>query len=256
MAEVKVLILRAAGTNCEMETAYAFEQAGGKVDIRHINYIKDNKNLISDYNIISIPGGFTYGDDISAGMIFAMQFNLYLQDEIKNFVEKGGVILGICNGFQVLVKSGILPDMDFNQKVSLVFNTAGKFIDRWVYLKVENKNNIFFKDLPDIIMLPIAHAEGRFIGDKEIIENIENNNQAVLKYVDEKGSYSSYPYNPNGSINNIAGITDKTGRVFGLMPHPERFIFKEQSPEWLNNRDKVTPFGKKIFENAINYFKK
>ncbi len=251
----KVLILRAAGTNCDLETGYAFESAGGEVDIHHLNHIKEYKNLIDDYKIICIPGGFTYGDDIAAGTIFSMQIELFLKDRLKAFVENGGLILGICNGFQVLVKSGMLPDFDFQQKVSLVFNDSGNFEDRWVYLKVENKNNLFFAGLPDIIVLPVAHAEGKFVGDEEVIKSIENNNQVAVRYVDSTGNKAGYPFNPNGAVNDIAGITDKTGRVFGLMPHPERFMFKEQSPEWLADDKEIFPFGKKIFENAVNYFK-
>ncbi len=251
----KVLILRAAGTNCDVETGYAFESAGATADIQHLNHMKEKKNLINDYKIICIPGGFTYGDDIAAGTIFSMQINLFLKDEFQNFVEKGGLIIGICNGFQVLVKSGMLPDFDFQQKVSLVFNDSGNFEDRWVFLKVENKDNLFFANLPDRIMLPVAHAEGKFVGDREIIESIENNKQVVLRYITPEGGKPDYPFNPNGSVNDIAGITDKTGRVFGLMPHPERFMFKEQSPEWLAGNDEIIPFGMKIFENAVNYFK-
>ncbi len=258
---VKTLILRTAGTNCDLETKLAFEIAGAKSYLWHINRVKQNPAGLKEFNILCFPGGFTYGDDISAGKILANQIKFWLKNEISAFLNKGGIILGICNGFQVLVKAGILPDCGFRQKISLLANTSGKFEDRWVYLEINrdkiNKTacNIWLKGLPETICLPIAHAEGRFYAEKEQIKQLQENRQIIFRYSDKTGKVKeSYPFNPNGSMYNIAGITDLTGRVLGLMPHPERYLFKEHIPFWQKERN-IIPFGRKIFENAVNYFK-
>jgi phosphoribosylformylglycinamidine synthase len=251
MAKLKVLIIRVAGTNCDKETEFAFSSLGADTFLWHLNQLKGKKNL-DDFQIICIPGGFSYGDNLGAGKIFSLELILWFKESLKRFIEKGGFILGICNGFQVLVKSGILPNLDFKQKITLTQNTSAKFEDRWVYLKIE-KPLIWFKDLPPIINLPVAHAEGRFLCEKEVLEEIEKKGLVALRYVDKEGKIAGYPFNPNGSLNNIAGICDESGRILGLMPHPERFIFFHQYPFW--QKEKVFCFGKKIFENVIEYFK-
>jgi phosphoribosylformylglycinamidine synthase len=156
-----------------------------------------------------------------------------------------------------LVKTGILPDLGFRQKVTLTSNDSGRFEDRWTYLKITNHQlpiaNVWLKGLPEVINLPVAHGEGKFYAEKDILDKIEKNGQVALKYVDKEGKLAGYPFNPNGSLNNIAGITDSTGRVFGLMPHPERFIFKHQWPHW--KEEKNYPFGLKIFKNGVSHFK-
>ncbi len=253
--KIKVLIIRTAGTNCDLETAYAFELAGAKCERIYIDAV--NKNRLLDYKILVLPGGFTYGDDISAGKIFANEIKYKLKDAILEFIEKGNLILGICNGFQVLVKAGILPgfrDYFTEQSVSLITNDSERFEDRWSNLKVYEERSIFTKGINNIISLPVAHAEGKFVvKNKAILKKIEK--QIVFQYVDEKGRLAGYPYNPNGSILNIAGIADKTGRVLGLMPHPERHISYLQHP--LHTRKSMNEKGDgfKIFENGVNYFK-
>lgn len=253
--KIKVLIIRTAGTNCDLETAYAFELAGAKCERIYIDAV--NKNRLLDYKILVLPGGFTYGDDISAGKIFANEIKYKLKEAILEFIEKGNLILGICNGFQVLVKAGILPgfeDYFTEQSVSLITNDSERFEDRWSDLKVYEKRSVFTKGINNIISLPVAHAEGKFVvKNKTILKKIEK--QIVLQYVDEKGRLAGYPYNPNGSILNIAGIADKTGRVLGLMPHPERHISYLQHP--LHTRKSMNEKGDgfKIFENGVNYFK-
>jgi phosphoribosylformylglycinamidine synthase len=247
----KVLVIRTAGTNCDKETKFAFEISGAEAYLYHLNYVKNKKNLL-EFQVICIPGGFSYGDDLGAGKIFSLELLLWFKESIMKFIDRGGLILGICNGFQVLVKTGILPDLDFTQKVTLTFNDSGRFEDRWVYLRLQN-SKIWFKDLPQIITLPVAHAEGRFFCNEGILDKIEKEKQVALRYVNKNGDPDSYPFNPNGSLNAIAGITDKSGRILGLMPHPERFIFKHQYPFW--KEDDVFPWGRKIFENAIAYFK-
>ena len=253
----KVLIVRTAGTNCDKETEFAFMRAGAIASLAHINLIKQKKDL-SQYQIICLPGGFSYGDDLGAGKILSLEFICWLKDSVVDFIAKGGLIIGICNGFQVLVKTGILPDLDFQQKVTLTTNDSARFEDRWVYLKVEPKS-IWLKNLPPIINLPVAHGEGKFYANNNILDKISNNGQIVLRYCDNQGVLAGYPFNPNGSLDNIAGITDSSGKILGLMPHPERCIFGHHLPFWtktlpLTDSKNIT-FGSYFFENAVNYFK-
>jgi len=251
----KVLIFRTAGTNCEVETEFAFRLAGAHTELSHINSIKKKRTQM-DYQIICFPGGFSYGDDLGAGKIFSFELSLWFKDALLEFINKGGLIIGICNGFQVMVKAGILPDADFNQSVTLTQNTSRRFEDRWVYLKLPPDSSaagIWFKDLPPVIQLPVAHAEGRFYAPEDVLKRLNDDNQIALYYADSKGELSGYPFNPNGSCNNIAGITDKSGRIIGLMPHPERFVFKHHHPLW-KEKD-IFPWGLKIIENAVKYFR-
>jgi len=247
----KVLVLRTAGTNCDKESAYAFETAGAQVELRHINYLKQHRSF-ADYQIICFPGGFSYGDNLGAGKILALELDLWLKDSLKAFAAKGGLAIGICNGFQIMVKTGLLPDVDFKQKVTLTDNDSARFEARWVYLKVSGKS-VWLKGLPPVISLPIAHGEGKFYADKYILDKIEADSSVVLRYVDADGKSGVYPVNPNGALNSIAGITDSTGRIFGLMPHPERFMFKEQWPYFRTKE--MVPYGAQIFKNAVEYFK-
>lgn len=258
MRKVKVCVLRTAGTNCDRETAFAFSKVGAKVELIHINRLIEGRKNLLDYDILAIPGGFTYGDDISAGKILANELRFKLIDKIKKFIQEQRLIIGICNGFQVLVKAGILPgNKDFIQEASLITNDSAKFEDRWVYLKVQsskikNQKCIWTKDLPEIIYLPVAHAEGKFVvKNRSVLTRLKNNSQIVLQYCDKKGRLLGYPYNPNGSIDNIAGICDETGRIFGLMPHPERHIDFLQHPNWQKNG-----IGLQIFRNGVEYVRK
>ena len=250
-----VLVVRAAGTNCDVETAYAFAVAGGDAERVYVDEIKNTD--ISKYQIIAVPGGFTYGDDIAAGKILANEIKYMLQDKFTDFIQKDKLIIGICNGFQVLVKAGILPAFDNyfeEQSVSLVANDSERFEDRWVYLKINCERSVFTKNSKLIITLPVAHAEGKFVvKDEAIARRIERH--IVFQYVDKEGNEAGYPCNPNGSFMNIAGITDPSGRVLGLMPHPERHISYLQHPH--HTRDKVDEPGDGfyIFKNAVDYFK-
>ena len=254
---VKALVIRTAGTNCDAETVKALELAGAKVTLEHINQLKKHPDL-SGFNILAIPGGFSYGDDIAAGKVFSLEIKLNFKEEIKKFVEKGGLVIGICNGFQVLVKTGLLPDCDFEQKVSLTYNDCGKFQDRHVNMLVQKSSTgaeIWFKGLPSIVDMPMAHGEGKFYGDYQIINRLDQEGQIAFKYCDEIGlTGAPFPANPNGSIDDIAGIFDKTGQILGLMPHPERIMFKEQSLNWQDKE--ITPWGLQIFKNAVAYCSK
>lgn len=252
--KVKVIILRVAGTNCDFETEWAFNLAGADVERVHINQIIRGEKKLIDYQILVIPGGFSYGDDIGAGKVLANQIKLKLWDEIEKFIYEKKVILGICNGFQVLVKSGILP-FNSQQVTTLEWNDSGKFEDRWVYLRVEKNISPFFDDLPNIIRMPVAHAEGKFFPKNiEILKKIENNKQVLLRYCDKNGNLAGYPYNPNGSIGNIAGICDKEGLIIGMMPHPERCILKYYYPDFLKIKEEEFTPSFKIFKNMVKYF--
>jgi phosphoribosylformylglycinamidine synthase len=224
----------------------------------HINrLISQDKNL-DDYQILAIPGGFTYGDDIAAGKILANELRYNFADVLRKFIACGKLIIGICNGFQVLVKSGLLPgNENFRQTASLIINDSGKFEDRWVYLKKFKNKCVWTKNLPEIIYLPVAHGEGKFVTqDKKTLDRLRKNNQVVFQYCDGKGRTAGYPYNPNGSVDDIASICDETGRVLGLMPHPERHIDFSQHPHWTEMRNKKQGDGLEIIRNGVGYAKK
>ncbi|MCU0651512.1 MAG: phosphoribosylformylglycinamidine synthase I [Candidatus Omnitrophica bacterium] len=255
----KVCVLRTAGTNCDKETAFAFVQAGADAELVHINKFIQRERNFSDYEILAIPGGFSYGDDVAAGKILANELRTKLIDDLRQFIQDGKLIIGICNGFQILVKSGLLPGNDmFEQEVSLVINDSGKFEDRWVYLKskkskVNSQKCVWTKHLPEVIYLPVAHGEGKFIvQDETILKKLKDNNEVVFQYCDEAGKLAGYPDNPNGSLENIAGITDQTGRILGLMPHPERHISVLQHPRWMGKKEGD---GLRIFKNGVDYIR-
>jgi len=249
---VRTLILRAPGTNCDVETAFAFQQAGALVDLVHVNQLINRERYLSDYQIMVIPGGFTYGDDIAAGKILANELRLKLGEDIRSFVEGGGLVLGICNGFQVLVKAGILPELssDGSPLLTLSENDSGKFECRWVHLGVNEESPCIFTRGMDNIYLPVAHAEGKVVANPEVLPKLN----VVLYYTDEFGNNKAgYPHNPNGSIDNIAGICDASGRVFALMPHPERYIRGTQHPQWTRYGAGEYGDGFRIFLNAVEW---
>ena len=265
---VKVIVVRTAGTNCNEETAFAFSRLGAHVEQVHINALISGTPKLSDYHILVLPGGFSYGDDIASGRILANELRLKLADDIKQFIREGKLIIGICNGLQILVKAGIWPGLGWSscrtlagarnigQEATLFYNDSAKFEARWVHLKVESRC-VWTRGLPGQIYLPVAHAEGKFIPrDKKVLDALGSNGQIVLRYCTSDGSKPSYPDNPNGSMDDIAGITDTTGRVFGLMPHPERHFLFEQHPYWtrLTKKSELGD-GAQIFENGINYVK-
>jgi phosphoribosylformylglycinamidine synthase len=252
MSKVRTLILRAPGTNCDAETAFAFQQAGATTFLVHVGELIRHKKRLCDYQIMVIPGGFTYGDDISAGKVLANELRLKLGEDVERFMDKGGLILGICNGLQVLVKAEILPGQlrTSQPMLTLIANDSGKFECRWVYLSVNKESQcVFTKDI-ELLYLPVAHAEGKVVADSTVLTQLN----VVLYYTDENGSREvGYPNNPNGSIANIAGICDATGRVFALMPHPERFIRDTQHPQWTRQKPRKYDDGFQIFLNAVKW---
>ena len=251
MAKPKVLILRTAGTNCDYETDYAFQLAGASTSLIHINQLINNQVCLTDYHIMAIPGGFSYGDDIAAGILLANELKFKLIDKVTEFVDRGGLILGICNGFQVLVRSGLLPRINSqhnNQQATLAMNTSTKFECRWVNLQTDKNISVFTKGLKNKLYLPVAHAEGRFIASDTILDQLEANGQIVFRYV-----LPGYPHNPNGSHRNIAGVCDPTGRILGMMPHPERYLIRHNHPRWTRENLPEEGDGLAIFRNAVDY---
>ena len=254
VTKVKALILRAPGTNCDVETAFAFKQAGAQADLVHVGELINHLTSLSNYQIMVIPGGFTYGDDISAGRILANELRLKLRDEIKIFVDDGRLILGICNGFQALVKAGMLPESrnENAQPLTIAGNDSGKFECRWIYLQTNKTSPCVFTKGIDLMYLPVAHGEGKVVVESGVLEGLN----VALHYADEAGNIQAdYPCNPNGSVNNIAGICDSTGRIFALMPHPERFIHWTQHPRWTREPRRDYGDGFRIFLNAVEWAK-
>lgn len=251
----RVLVLRAPGTNCDEESAFAFERAGGRSERVHLNRWLESPQLAENYQILCLPGGFSYGDDLGSGRIFGNQLRHHLSDSLAAFREAGKLILGICNGFQILIKSGLLDSDDADGPgATLTWNQSGRFIDRWVHLRVASGRSPFLAGI-ERLYLPIAHAEGQFVGrDEATLDQLEASGQLALRYCNE-GSQSTTPFNPNGAARDVAGMCDRTGRVFGLMPHPERFIDRTQHPQWT----RLAPFdvgdGLQLFRNAVGYFR-
>jgi phosphoribosylformylglycinamidine synthase len=255
MTKPGVLILRTAGTNCDRETVAIFRRAGAEVDLLHLNRVLAKPELLFSYRILVLPGGFTYGDDLGAGTIFASRLRNVLRDPVLEFVNGGGLVLGICNGFQILVKTGLLPGLDGPEsegEATLTFNDSFRFEDRWVHLEAVSDLSPFVRR-GDRIYCPAAHGEGKFVpGTDQILDRLERNGQVVFRYVGPEGEADPpYPANPNGSVNAIAGICDPTGRILGLMPHPERHLEATLHPRWTREGLKREGGGLPFFRNAV-----
>jgi phosphoribosylformylglycinamidine synthase subunit PurQ / glutaminase len=255
MAVPRILILRAPGANCDGETQFAFERAGGLPERIHVNRLREEPGILQRFQILVVPGGFTYGDDVAAGKILANQLAHYLSDALHRFRARDKLILGVCNGFQVLLKAGLLvPPDDDGPVATLTNNAGGRFEDRWIYLQANAERCPFLKGC-DRLHLPVAHGEGNFLcREPWILKGLEQTGQVVLRYVDEQGQPGPYPINPNGSQGAVAGICDATGRVLGLMPHPERHVLPTQHPRWTRNGLAKEGDGLKLFRNAVEFF--
>lgn len=252
MSKVRALVLRAPGTNCDAETAFAFQQAGAAASMLHINQLIRGEQQLSDYQILAIPGGFTYGDDISGGKVLANELRLGLGEKVLRFIEDGRLILGICNGFQVLAKAGILPRVGNGDlpRLTLAANDSGEFECRWVHLSVNKESPCIFTRGMESLYLPVAHGEGKVVVEPDVQAELD----VALYYTDEYGNRDAgYPHNPNGSARNIAGICDSSGRVFALMPHPERHIRGTQHPQWTRLGAREHGDGFQIFLNAVKW---
>ncbi len=258
---VNVIVLRTAGTNCNEETAYAFQYFGARVEQVHINDLTSGKQKLKNYHILALPGGFSYGDDIASGKILANELRLSLGQDLCQFIKEGKLVIGICNGFQILAKAGFLPrtpsqgDLkDLKQQVTLTYNDSGRFEDRWIHLRPEGRC-VWTQGIDGVIYLPVAHGEGKFVPrDQNLLANLRKSGQIVFRYCTSDGKKPIYPENPNGSMDDVAGICDPTGRVFGLMPHPERHFRVIQHPFW-TRLEKIDGLGDgaRIFENGIHY---
>ncbi len=255
----RTLILRTAGTNCDLETAHAFARAGSEPVFMHLNRLLENDAVLGDFQILAIPGGFSYGDDIAAGRIFANQIVHHLGDAVREFIAAGKPVIGVCTGFQVLVKAGLLPGTIAGrdgQSCTLAGNVSGRFIGRWVHLAARGAKCIWTAGI-GTIELPVAHGEGRFVpADENVRRALWENEQVTLVYANPDGSPAGgeFPANPNGSVDDIAGICDPSGLVFGLMPHPERFVDPVQHPAWTSRNAKFsTGAGLAVFENAVHF---
>jgi phosphoribosylformylglycinamidine synthase len=258
MAKPKALILRTAGTNCDIESAYAAEMAGFEPERVHVNRVASGEVKLDDYHFLFIPGGFSYGDDVAAGKIMALELHRRFGDALLRFEEQGKPAIGVCNGFQVLIKTGLMP-FHFNRpddmRATLVGNDSGKYEDRWVHLATEpNTVCIFTRGMKPRIELPVAHAEGKFLVDSAAdMRELEENGQVVLRYVSKNGGEPVYPEDPNGSMGHIAGVCNRRGTIFGLMPHPERFLFRINHPRWTREDLPEEGDGAAFFRNACEY---
>lgn len=265
----RALILRAPGTNCDVESAFAFERAGAQAERLHINRLLEKPSLLAEFQILCLPGGFSYGDDLGAGRILGNQIRHHLFDWLHEFKAAGKLVLGVCNGFQILTKSGILLESTspvaasgaapqaLSPPATLTMNASGKFEDRWVRLRVASSKCVFFAGI-ETMYLPVAHAEGRFVvRDADVLAALEAGGQLALKYAPQRGGANGsvpYPDNPNGAMADVAGVCDSTGRVCGLMPHPERFIDPTQHPRWTRQPLAGEGDGLQVFRNAVAYF--
>jgi len=269
MSPVKTLVLTGYGLNCDLETAYAFDLAGAQSRRVHINSLVDGSVSLDEFQILAFIGGFSWGDDHGGGVVQAVRMKTRIGDHLLAFIEKGRLIIGICNGFQCLVNLGLLPGLDGDytrRSVALTHNDCGNFRDDWVHLSVDKQTNCVFTRGLDHLELPIRHGEGKFVTNQQTLETLQRNGQIALRYALAEGGPANqvFPHNPNGSMDDIAGICDPSGRVFGLMPHPEAYNHWTNHPQWPLLKEKVkrghardggplTP-GIQMLKNAVDYF--
>jgi len=259
MATPRALVLRTAGTNCDRETLYALEKTGFDTVRIHVARLIEDPATLAEFQFMVIPGGFSYGDDVAAGKILANQMLHHLGSVVNEFISSDKLVLGICNGFQVMIKAGLLPWADVSpdgahRDATLAWNDCGKFEDRWVHLRCDSDKCVFVPK-GEIIALPIAHGEGKFVPrDDAIRQRLADGDQVAVRYVDTEGNPGDYPVNPNGSIDDVAGICDPSGRLMGLMPHPERFIDITHHPRWTRGGIERAD-GMILFQRAFEYLK-
>lgn len=273
--EIKALVLTGYGLNCDYETNYCLNNVGAASERVHINQLIKGEQIgkvtkLEDYHILAFDGGFSWADDHGAGIILATRLRYNIGDQLEQFIKDGKLIIGICNGFQALVNLGLLPGFNGNynsREVALTFNDIGNFRNEWVSLKKNpNTKCIFTKGMAQID-LPIRHAEGKFFSNNDVLKKLEENDQVVFQYVKNNGTLANgeYPYNPNGSLRDIAGICDTTGRIFGLMPHPEAYNHFTNHPYWPTRLQELKAEGQPIsneegegvmvFRNAVEFIK-
>ncbi len=268
MAQPRVLVLTGYGINCDEETAFAFRKAGAAADVIHINDLIEDRAMIDRYQIFSLPGGFSYGDDTGSGKALANRIKNRLMDGLRRFTARDTLMLGICNGFQVMVNLGIVPAFEGfagQAETALEYNTTNRYECRWVDLGAEKGSKSVFTRGIERLHIPVAHGEGNFFADERVLAAVEKNRLVALRYVRPSGTaaHGEFPFNPNGSMNDIAAITDPTGKIMGMMPHPERGIFFTQRDDWTYLKEEFllegkeipeTSDGLRIFKNAVEYF--
>ncbi len=262
---VRVLVITGYGLNCEAETAHAFALAGAAVDQVHLNDIIGRDRALDGYGLVALIGGFSFGDHIAAGKVYANRLRYGLAGRLIGFIDKGGLVIGICNGFQTMAKLGILPGMDNDygtQRFTITHNDSGVFRDDWVRVKADPRSPSIFTRGLGAIDLPIRHGEGKFfLRDEDVLDRMERKGLLALRYVcpDTDEPTMEFPHNPNGSLRAVAGVCDPTGRIFGLMPHPEAYTSPLNHPQW--PRQKIARslpdegLGLKIFRNAVEHLK-
>ena len=253
---VQALVLCGYGLNCDRETAYALELAGAEARRVHINSLVSRETRLTDFQIMAFVGGFSWGDDHGAGVIQAHRLKTRLGDDLIEFVTGGGLVIGICNGFQTLVNLGLLPgcDNDYRSRsVALIANDCGNFRDDWVHLRVNEASPCVFTTGMTSFDLPVRHGEGKFFCEDQMLARLTAANQVVMRYADEGGrpAGGGFPENPNGSLDDIAGICDSTGRVFGLMPHPEAFNHPTNHPAWTRQKARAAREGRPFPDNPL-----
>ncbi len=267
--QVNALVLTGYGLNCDQETAYALEKAGACATKVHINSLIDGSVKLDNFHLLAFIGGFSWGDDHGGGVIQAVRMRTNLGRQLLSFIEQGKLIIGICNGFQCLVNLGLLPAIarDYSKRtVALTYNDCGNFRNDWVNLKINSKSPCVFTRGIDSLELPVRHGEGKFVTAPDILDKLSAGRQVVMRYARGDGSPAAgaFPFNPNGSLDDIAGICDPSGRIFGLMPHPEAYNHWTNHPHWTRLKEelkrKKEPFptamtpGLRIFKNAVDYF--
>lgn len=255
---VRALVLTGFGINCDAETKAALDRAGAEAKRIHLNDVIASPAMLSGFHILAIPGGFSFGDDVASGKIFANRLRYRLGGELKKFIDDGKLVIGICNGFQVMVKMGILPlfDGEFVQEVTLTSNDSGRFENRWVNLTADPNTRCVWLEGISALPLPVRHGEGKFIPrDDAVLRRLRENGQIALRYslADGTAACGKFPDNPNGATDDIAGICDPTGRVFGLMPHPEANVHRTNHPCWTREDLPEEGPGMKVFRNAVQY---
>ncbi len=267
---VKAIIITGNGTNCEMEMAHACRLAGADdADIVHLSALLSGEKSLDDYHFLNLPGGFLDGDDLGSAKAGANRIlhaavaetRERLYDQFVRFIREGKLILGVCNGFQLLVKLGVLPGFRGSyddQTATLTFNDSGRFEDRWVYLRVNDHSACIFTKGLTGIYLPVRHGEGKFITkDEEATRRLHTGRQIVLQYsgADYGTATMDYPANPNGSVDAVAGICNETGRIFGLMPHPEAYLHYTNHPRWTREKLPEEGMGLRVFRNAVDFIR-
>lgn len=255
----RALVLTGYGLNTDYELAHGFELAGAQAERVHLNDLVLQRVSLKDFQIAAVPGGFANADDLGAGKVMAERIRAHLMGDLLQFIDDGKLIFAACNGFQVIVKLGLLPGISKYgvQEATLTCNDSGRFEDRWVYMTPEKNSNCVFTQGIESLYLPVRHGEGKFVPkDDKVLKHMEANGQIALRYVDEWGCAAGYPWNPNGSFANIAGISDPTGRIFGLMPHPEAFLYRYNHPRWTREKLPEEGQGLQVFKNAVEYVKR